>query len=318
MQHSSYLEIHSDLSSIDVAHHNLGTDNSPTSSSLSSLEKLTCSMSFSSNVASSTATATATPATSFSESFDEGPLPPPDSFNIQRYIQAQDRNGIFDRVIEAIRSGGKIPRPTIAWIWFVFPQMDHCGTRRRPSRIVKLDRDVWPKGRAITGVEEARAILKHPILGPRMQKVALALLETRHADIYCAMDHRILDVQRVHSTMTIFREASRRPKCLHEAVEHGGTHAEFRMVLDKHFARAPDSDDEMTWGEAPHPVQKRSARHQPTLRALEINDVEVIEKRMASRNILCVCTNQKEELNRLDEEFMKKVRDKRLVRIQRG
>lgn len=151
-----------------------------------------------------------------------------------------------------------------------------------------------------------------------MQRMAHALLNTRHADIFCAMDYQLLDVQRVHSTMTIFREASRRPLCMHEMIERGRTNVEFRLVLDKHFAHATDSDDEMTWGEPLRPPHKRSARHLPTIRELEIRDVDAVEKRLASKNILCVCANKSEELDRIDEEFMKKVREKRKKRIQKG
>lgn len=260
-----------------------------------------------------------TPATTFLESVTgDKSTPEPDRFHLQRYVDAQDRNGIFDRVLEAIRDGGKIPRHTTEWLWFIFPQMDHCKTRYRPSRIVRPNRDVWPKGHAITNLEEARAILRHPILGPRMQKLAETLLETRHADIFCVLNHQLLDVQRVHSTMTIFREASRRPLCLHETLDHGGTNVIFRNVLDKHFALAPDSGDEMTWGEPLRPLAKRSSRHPPTIQQLEIRDMQAVEKRMASKNMLCVCANKKEELNRLDDEFVKKVEGKRKKRAERG
>lgn len=257
-----------------------------------------------------------TPATSLTESFD-APPPAPDPFHLERYIQAQNTNGHFDRVVEAIRNGGSIPQPTVTWIWFVFPQMDHCGTRRRPGRVARPHRDVWPKGKALTSLDEARAMLKHPILGPRLQQVAQALLDTRHADIFCVMGHRILDVQRVHSSMTIFREASRRPTCLHETIDHGGTHGEFRRVLDQYFGRTQDSGDEMTWGEPVGPTHKRSSRHWPTIRELEMRDVDGVEKRMASKDVSCVCAKGKEEVDRLDEEFMKKVHDKRRKRIQR-
>lgn len=278
-------------------------------------------MSFSPEFASHTATFV-TPASSFSELSFEPALPPapkaqPDPFNLQRYIEAQDKNGIFNRVIEAIRNGGKIPLPVNAWIWCVFPQMDHCRTRRRFGSIFRSDRDVWPKGRALVSLDEARAILKHPVLGPRMKTVAQALLDTRHADIFCALDHIILDVQRVHSTMTIFREASRRPLCLHEIVLHGGTHGEFRMVLDKHFSHGPDSDDEMSWGEPIRPIRKLSSRHKPTMQQLEVKIMEVIEQRIASKDNRCVCAREKCELDRLEEEFMEKVRDKRKKRLQR-
>lgn len=272
-------------------------------------------MTFSSELPSSTTT----PATPFLESVTgDKSTPEPDRFNLQRYVDAQDRNGIFDRVLEAIRDGGKIPRPTTAWLWFVFPQMDYCKTRYRPSRIVRPDRDVWPKGHAMINLDEARAILKHPILGPRMKRLAEALLDTHHADIFCVLNHQLLDVQRVHSTMTIFREASRRPLCLHETLGHGGTNVVFRNVLDKHFSLAPDSGDEMTWGEPVRPLAKRSSRHQPTIQQLEIRDMQAVEKRMVSKNMLCVCAKKKEELDRLDDEFVKKVQGKRKKRAERG
>lgn len=276
-------------------------------------------MSFSSNLASSSTTPAATPLTSFSESLTlSEPLPEPDRFNLQRYIDAQDENGIFERIIQSIRDGGKLPRPTIAWIWSFFPQMDYCKTRRRPSRIVRHNRDVWPRGHSLTSLDEARAILRHPILGPRMQSMAHALLNTRHSNIFCVMDHQLLDVQRVQSTLTIFREASRRPVCMHETAEQGKMKMEFRKALDKHFSHNTDSEDEMTWGESLRPPHKQSARHIPTIQELEIRDVEAVEKRQASKSVLCICSNSKEDLTRLDEEYMKKVQEKRRKRIHRG
>lgn len=251
--------------------------------------------------------------------------PEPDPFNLQRYVDAQDRDGAFDRVLAAIRDGSGLPRPSTAWMWFVFPQMDHCETRYRPTCVARPGRDVWPPGHALTSLDEARALLRHPVLGPRMARAAQALLDTRHADVFCVLGHRLLDVRRVCSAITILHEAARRPLCLHDSPHRrrGGAHPVFRRVLDKLFVRAPDSDDEMTWGEPPlRPFSKpRCARHQPTLRRLEARNVDAVEKRMASGAedvLLCACPRTKEELNRLDAEFMEKVRDKRKKRMEKG
>ena len=107
-------------------------------------------------------------------------------FNLDRFVRAQKAAyGSYEQALSEIRNGYKRSH----WIWYIFPQNKGLG-RSSNSEIYGLD-----------GVEEARAYLEHPILGPRLREITNAFL---------ALDksaHRVLgfpDVLKMQSCMTIF------------------------------------------------------------------------------------------------------------------
>jgi len=113
-------------------------------------------------------------------------MEPTDQFDLDRFVEAQDEGGTFDRALEEIRAG----RKTTHWMWFVFPQIKGLGQSRTARHF------------AIDSIEEARAYLKHPVLGPRLIEVATTL--TGHAG---AGAERILggiDAMKLKSSMTLF------------------------------------------------------------------------------------------------------------------
>lgn len=116
--------------------------------------------------------------------FDRSLESHPDPFHLDRFVKAQDANDSYNRVLAAIREGRRKPQPA-TWMWFVFPQMDKCLTReRRPHR---RERDVWPRGQALASLDEARAYLSHPVLGPRIRDAAQAVLDSPFADNFTVM-----------------------------------------------------------------------------------------------------------------------------------
>jgi uncharacterized protein (DUF1810 family) len=132
-----------------------------------------------------------------------------DPFDLQRFVAAQDAGGTYDRAVAELRGG----RKTSHWIWFVFPQIAGLGFSRT-SRTY-----------AITSLEEARAYLAHPVLGPRLTESAaiLAGLPGRSAEQILGD----LDAQKLRSSITLFMRAAPR-----EPV--------FRQVLDQYFGGIPD------------------------------------------------------------------------------
>ena len=74
-----------------------------------------------------------------------------DPHNLERFVIAQDANGIYERAVAELRCGHKASH----WMWFVFPQLAHPG-QSPTSRTF-----------AITSPQEATAYLQHPVLGPR-------------------------------------------------------------------------------------------------------------------------------------------------------
>ena len=111
-----------------------------------------------------------------------------DPYDLQRFADAQAP--LYDRVRRELRAGQKESH----WMWFVFPQI--AGLGRTPTSIRY----------AIRSLDEAKAYLAHPVLGPRLEECArLALdVEGRTArDIFGPIDE-----MKFRSSMTLFAEAA--------------------------------------------------------------------------------------------------------------
>lgn len=74
-----------------------------------------------------------------------------DPFDLERFVTAQEP--VYARVLEELRAG----RKTTHWIWFIFPQAKGLGRSQRSQFY------------GIGSLDEARAYLAHPILGPRLK-----------------------------------------------------------------------------------------------------------------------------------------------------
>jgi uncharacterized protein (DUF1810 family) len=81
-----------------------------------------------------------------------------DPYNLKRFIDAQ--RGVFETAIAELRAGSKQSH----WMWFIFPQ--RAGLGRSPTA----------QYYGISSLEEARAYLQHPILGPRLREAIDASL----------------------------------------------------------------------------------------------------------------------------------------------
>jgi uncharacterized protein (DUF1810 family) len=113
-----------------------------------------------------------------------------DPYDLERFVTAQNAGGTYDQVTEELRQGQKASH----WMWFVFPQIDGLGRSETARKY------------AISSLEEARAYLAHPVLGPRLIECTriVAMLHDRTAQqIFGAVD-----AQKLHSSMTLFHEAA--------------------------------------------------------------------------------------------------------------
>lgn len=113
-----------------------------------------------------------------------------DPYRLQRFLDAQDQGGVYERVLGELRAG----RKTSHWIWFVFPQV--AGLGRSPAS----------REYAIASLDEARAYLAHPVLGPRLHECAAALLA--HADKSATEVLGGIDAVKLRSSMTLFSRAA--------------------------------------------------------------------------------------------------------------
>jgi uncharacterized protein (DUF1810 family) len=133
-------------------------------------------------------------------------------FDLDRFVRAQQPPA-YDRVLAELRRGQK----TGHWIWFIFPQVAGLGSSEM-SRFY-----------AITSLDEARAYLAEPVLGPRLRECAglVAAAQGRTAEQIFGS----LDAMKVRSCMTLFHRAAP-----HEAV--------FRQVLDGFYGGVTDPKTE--------------------------------------------------------------------------
>jgi uncharacterized protein (DUF1810 family) len=110
-----------------------------------------------------------------------------DHFHLDRFLQAQRE--MYTTALAELRAG----RKTSHWIWFIFPQLSGLG--RSPTA----------QHYAIVSLEEAKAYLDHPVLGPRLHECLSALqsLGPKSAEqIFGA-----LDATKFRSSLTLFRAA---------------------------------------------------------------------------------------------------------------
>ncbi|MDA0179820.1 DUF1810 domain-containing protein [Solirubrobacter phytolaccae] len=130
-----------------------------------------------------------------------------DAASLSRFVDAQ--RGVYDSALAELRAG----RKTSHWMWFVFPQ------------IAGLGRSAMAQTYAIESLDEARAYLAHPVLGPRLVECATVLLGLDGGDAEAVFGG--IDAIKLRSSMTLFAHAA--PD---EPV--------FRAVLDQYFAGAED------------------------------------------------------------------------------
>ena len=113
-----------------------------------------------------------------------------DPYDLERFAAAHEGGGIYERAVEELRLG----RKTSHWMWFVFPQIAGLGHSSMSRKF------------AISSLDEARAYLRHAVLGPRLLQCAAIVAES-HArtaeEIFGAVD-----AQKLRSSMTLFLRAA--------------------------------------------------------------------------------------------------------------
>ena len=113
-----------------------------------------------------------------------------DAYDLDRFVAAQDAGGTYEQAVAELRRG----RKTSHWMWFVFPQVAGLGQSPTSRRY------------AISSVEEARAYLRHPVLGPRLAEAARVLTGLPDGDADRIFGS--LDAQKLRSSMTLFHRAN--------------------------------------------------------------------------------------------------------------
>jgi len=111
-----------------------------------------------------------------------------DPYDLDRFVRAQQ--GVYDGVLDELRAGRKVGH----WIWFIFPQIAGLGH----SSMSQLY--------AISSLDEARAYLAHPVLGPRLRECAAIVLTTTGRSAPEILGS--IDAVKLRSSMTLFHRAA--------------------------------------------------------------------------------------------------------------
>ena len=139
------------------------------------------------------------------------------SDDLDRFVTAQERD--YETVLGELRRG----RKSSHWIWFIFPQIAGLGHSSMSQHF------------AIGSLDEARAYLAHPVLGPRLRECARLVLavEGRTAEEILGST----DAMKLRSSMTLFHRAA-------------PGEPEFALVLDRYYDGVADqATDQLLEGE---------------------------------------------------------------------
>ena len=107
--------------------------------------------------------------------------------NLERFKEAQKYQ--YETALRELQNGRKESH----WMWYIFPQLRGLG-RSSTADYYGID-----------GIEEAKAYLDDPVLGPRLEIISEVLLELDNKD--AAGIFGFPDVLKLRSCMTLFAEA---------------------------------------------------------------------------------------------------------------
>lgn len=112
-------------------------------------------------------------------------------YNLDRFLKAQEF--IYSLVISELKAG----RKETHWIWYIFPQLKDLGYSYNSEYY------------GLSGIEEAKAYLSHPILGSRLIECCKLLLAINGRSIEEIMPYP--DNLKVKSCMELFMSVSEKP-----------------------------------------------------------------------------------------------------------
>jgi uncharacterized protein (DUF1810 family) len=131
-----------------------------------------------------------------------------DRFDLQRFVTAQEP--VLETVLAELRAG----RKRTHWMWFVFPQLAGLG-KSSTARFY-----------GIGSLNEARAYLAHPLLGPRLDLCTTIVLSSESPSLHAIFGSP--DDLKFRSCMTLFSLAADDPD------------NPFRHALDRWCVGQPD------------------------------------------------------------------------------
>jgi len=130
-----------------------------------------------------------------------------DRFALHRFLDAQST--VYESVLGELRAGRKRSH----WIWLIFPQLKGLG------------RSAASEFYGIGSLDEARAYLRHPVLGSRLRECTTLVHRVEGSEIEEILGFP--DDLKFRSSMTLFSRAADNPSL-------------FNAALDKYFGGEAD------------------------------------------------------------------------------
>jgi len=143
-----------------------------------------------------------------------------DAYSLQRFVDAQNR--VYTAVLAELGTGRKRSH----WMWFVFPQVEGLGMSPTARRY------------AIGSMAEARAYLRHPVLGARLVECTELILA--HAGTPIGRILGYPDDLKFRSCVTLFDEVAQRAKAAETTEAEPAGPTPFRRALDVFFEGRAD------------------------------------------------------------------------------
>ena len=128
-------------------------------------------------------------------------------YNLQRFLEAQGH--VYDSVLDELRAG----RKSSHWMWYIFPQIKGLGHSGMAQTF------------AFASLEEAKAYLQHPALGPRLRECTQLVLNVNGRSAEQIFGYP--DNLKLRSCLTLFMTATTENKV-------------FKDALLKYFEGKPD------------------------------------------------------------------------------
>ncbi|RJG04542.1 DUF1810 domain-containing protein [Noviherbaspirillum sedimenti] len=121
-----------------------------------------------------------------------------DPYELQRFVLAQER--VYENVLSELRAGCKQSH----WMWFIFPQIKGLGHSDLARKF------------SIASLDEARAYLRHPVLGTRLREYSRLVAETSGKSAEEIFGYP--DYMKFHSSMTLFAHATEDNRVFHDCL----------------------------------------------------------------------------------------------------
>ncbi|KQW41716.1 MULTISPECIES: DUF1810 domain-containing protein [Pseudomonas] len=120
--------------------------------------------------------------------------------SLERFVQAQAST--YDHALLELRRGHKEGH----WMWFIFPQLRGLGASENATYYGLHD------------LEEARDYVHHPLLGPRLERVTRAVLDS---EVSLAKLLGTVDAMKFASCLTLFAAAAGEHSVYAQALKDG-------------------------------------------------------------------------------------------------